>query len=90
MPGRRRADKSEASGYRRAGMILFLITGRTPAFLVVLLGLLVYLSWIDLRHEPAEDKVKLWWLLLVVLLNVPAYLALRVWLVRVRRRREAA
>ena len=81
--------KSAAPGYRRAGMILFLITGRAPAFLVVLLGLLVYVSWIDLRHEPAEDKVKLWWLLLVVLLNVPAYLALRVWLVRVRRRREA-
>jgi hypothetical protein len=70
-------------------MILFVITGEAPAFLVVLLGLLVYLSWIDLRGEPVANQVKLWWYLLVLLGNVPAYLALRVWLAVIRRRREA-
>jgi hypothetical protein len=71
-------------------MILFVLTGRAPAFLVLLLALLVYLSWLDLRDEPVDGKVKLWWYLLVVLLNIPAYLALRIWLAVVRRRRREA
>jgi hypothetical protein len=71
-------------------MILFVLTGRAPALLILLLALLVYLSWLDLRTEPVDGKVKLWWYLLVALLNVPAYLALRIWLAVIRRRRREA
>jgi hypothetical protein len=71
-------------------MVLFVLTGRAPAFLILLLALLVYLSWLDLRAEPVDGKVKVWWYLLVVLLNVPAYLALRIWLAVIRRRRREA
>ena len=70
-------------------MILFLLTGNAPFFLIVLLVALVYLTWIELRHEPVDLNVKLWWLSLVLLVNVPGYLVMRVWLAARRRRRTA-
>jgi hypothetical protein len=70
----------------RPAVILFVLTGQVPAFLALLLLALVYLSWIELRTEPMSDLVKVWWCLLVALLNVPAYLALRLWLAARRRR----
>ena len=67
-------------------MILFVLTGSAPPWLIVLLGFLVYLSWIDLRSEPLAPRAKLWWYLLVFLTNVVGYIALRVWLLTRRRR----
>jgi hypothetical protein len=71
-------------------MILFLITGRMHVFMLALLLLLVYLAWIELRNEPESLQVKLWWLSVVLLGNVLGYLALRVWLVGRRRKRQPA
>lgn len=71
-------------------MILFLITGRMHVFMLALLLLLVYLAWMELRNEPESLQVKLWWLSVVLLGNVLGYLALRVWLVGRRRKRQPA
>ena len=70
-------------------MLVFVILGYTPVILLVCLVGLLYLSWVELRHEELEPLVKLWWYLLVLLTHVLGYVALRIWLV-VRRRRDAA
>jgi hypothetical protein len=78
-----------SSGYGRVSMILFLLTGNAPFFLLILLAALVYLTWIELRDEPVELNVKLWWLSLVLLTNVPGYVVLRIWLYARRRAQRA-
>jgi len=67
-------------------MILFLLTGNAPFFLLILLAALVYLTWIELRNEPIDLNVKLWWLSVVLLVNLPGYVAMRIWLFARRRR----
>ena len=69
-------------------MLLFVLLGHTPVVLLVCLLGLLYLTWLELRAEPLEPLVQLWWYLLVLLFNVIGYAALRIWLV-VRRRRAA-
>lgn len=69
-------------------MLLFVIIGHAPWILVVSLVGLLYITWLDLREEPVEPIVKLWWGSLVLLTNVVGYAALRIWLA-VRRRRGA-
>lgn len=68
-------------------MLLFLLTGRVPLFLVVLLGALLYLTWIEVKDEDMTNAWKLWWVALVLLTNVLGYLVLRI--VMLRRRRAA-
>ena len=70
-------------------MLLFVLIGQMPWILLLSLAGLLYLTWLDLREEPVEPMVKLWWGSLVLLTNIVGYAALRVWLVR-RRRRDAA
>jgi hypothetical protein len=71
-------------------VIVFLLAGRVPTILALALVGLVYLSWIELRPEHDLAPVqRAWWLLLVVLANVPGYLALRIWLIARRRRPRA-
>lgn len=69
-------------------MLLFVLLGHTPLILLLCLVGLLYLTWLELRNEPLEPLVQLWWYLLVLLFNVLGYVALRIWLV-VRRRRAA-
>ena len=69
-------------------MLLFLILGHVPLVLLACLLGLLYLTWVDLRVEPPDPQLKLWWYLLVALTNVAGYAALRIWLA-VRRRRAA-
>ena len=69
-------------------MLLFVILGHVPIVLLVCLVGLLYLTWVELRGEPLEPLVQLWWYLLVLLFNVVGYVALRIWLA-VRRRRAA-
>ena len=69
-------------------MIVFVILGHTPLVLLVALLGLLYLTWLELRTEPLEPLVQLWWYLAVFLFNVIGYAALRIWLV-IRRRRAA-
>ena len=71
-------------------MLLFLLTGRVPLFLVVLLGAVLYLTWIEVKDEDMTNAWKLWWLALVLLTNVLGYLVLRVVLLRRRRSAGAA
>jgi hypothetical protein len=69
-------------------MLLFVLLGHTPVVLLVALIGLLYLTWLELRTEPLEPLVQLWWYLAVLLFNVVGYGAVRIWLV-VRRRRAA-
>jgi hypothetical protein len=70
-------------------VVLFVILGHTPLILLLCLLGLLYLTWVELRHEELEPLVKVWWGMLVFLTHVPGYLALRIW-VGVRRRRAGA
>ena len=70
-------------------MIVFLVLGYTPLLLLVCLLGLVYLTWVELRHEDLQSQIKLWWGLLVLLTHLPGYVALRIWLA-VRRRGRAS
>ena len=70
-------------------MLLFVLIGHMPWILLLSLVALLYLTWLDLREEPVEPMVKLFWGSLVLLTNVLGYAALRVWLA-LRRRRGAA
>jgi hypothetical protein len=67
-------------------MLLFVLLGHVPVVLLVALLGLLYLTWLELRTEPLEPLVQLWWYLLVFLFNVIGYAAQRIWLV-IRRRR---
>lgn len=67
-------------------MIVFVILHRVPTILLLALAGLIYLTWIEVRGEPFDRMVKLWWCLLVALFNLPAYLVMRGALA-VRRRR---
>jgi hypothetical protein len=69
-------------------MLVFVLLGHVPLVLLLCLLGLLYLTWLELRGEPLEPLVQLWWYLLVLLFNVLGYVALRIWLV-VRRRRGA-
>jgi len=66
-------------------VIVFLALGQVPLVLLICLLGLVYLTWVELRHEDLQPQVKLWWGLLVLLTHLPGYVALRIWLA-VRRR----
>lgn len=71
-------------------MLPFFLLNQVPDVLWLALAGLVYLCWIEVKDEPELTfQLKLWWCLLVLLTNVPGYLALRVWL-GVRRRRRAS
>ena len=71
-------------------MLPFFLLNPVPDVLWLALAGLVYLGWIEVRREPElAAQLKLWWCLLVLLTNIPGYLALRVWLA-VRRRRRAS
>ena len=72
----------------RSKMLIFVILGHTPIVLLLCLAGLLYLTWIELRNEPLEPLVQLWWYLLVFLTNLIGYAALRIW-VLVKRRRDA-
>ena len=69
-------------------MLLFVLLGHTPLILLVCLVGLLYLTWVELRHEDLEPLVKVWWGLLVLLTHVLGYIVLRVW-IAIRRRRGA-
>jgi hypothetical protein len=72
-------------------MIVFVLLGHVPLVLAFAQLAMVYLAWIELRHEPdLTFEAKLWWCLLVFLFNVLGFAALRLWVVARRRRRAQA
>jgi hypothetical protein len=75
---------------RQVEMLPFFLFDQVPDILWLSLAGLVYLAWIEIRAEPELTwQVKLWWCLLVLLTNIPGYVALRIW-VALRRRRRAS
>jgi hypothetical protein len=71
-------------------MLPFFLLDSVPDILWLSLLGLVYLAWIEVRREPdLLPQAKLWWCLLVLLVNIPGYVALRIW-VAIRRRRRAS
>ena len=70
-------------------MLPFFLIDSVPDILWLSLVGLVYLAWVEVRHEPdLLPQAKLWWCLLVFFVNVLGYVALRIW-VAIRRRRRA-
>jgi hypothetical protein len=78
-------------GVWSAAVILFVLIQKAPLFLVALLAIMVYLAVIEVRNEPGMSfQVKFWWVMLVFLTNFPGLIALRVYLLIIRRRRAAS
>jgi hypothetical protein len=74
-----------------APMVVFVITQQLPAILVVALGIVVYLTVLELVDE--DDLPLLWkafWVLFVFLGHVLGYGIFRAWLALHRRGRDAA
>ena len=69
-------------------MFFFVLFQSVPAILLLTLAGALYLTWYDLKDEPADFQVKAWWFLLVLLTHVPGYLAFRVWIAVRRHRRK--
>ena len=70
-------------------MIVFLILGHVPWVLLLAQLGMVYLAWIEVREEPETSfEIKLWWVLLVLLLNVVGFAIMWAWLTARRRRRR--
>lgn len=69
-------------------MIVFVLLGHVPAILLVALLGMVYLTVLDLRNEDLDRRVKLWWVLLVLIFNVVGFAAEKAWLLRRRRRQR--
>jgi hypothetical protein len=60
-------------------MLPFFLLDSVPDILWLSLLGLVYLAWIEVRREPdLLPQAKLWWCLLVLFVNIPGYVALRI------------
>jgi hypothetical protein len=71
-------------------MVIFAITQQLPPILVIALGILVYLTFLELWNE--DDLPLLWkafWVLFVFLGHVFGYAIFRAWLALHRRGRGA-
>ena len=72
-------------------MILFLITGQAPPILVVTLLVMCYLAGYELWKERDLPLLwKVWWVLLVFMLNVLGFGIFWIWLATRRRRHRHA
>jgi uncharacterized BrkB/YihY/UPF0761 family membrane protein len=74
-----------------ARMILFLITGQAPPVLIVTLVVMCYLAGYELWKEKELPLLwKVWWVLLVFILNVLGFGIFWIWLATRRRRHRHA
>ncbi|MDP9188749.1 MAG: hypothetical protein M3O25_05815 [Actinomycetota bacterium] len=72
-------------------MILFILTGAAPPFLVVTLLIMCYLAGYELRKETDLQFLwKAWWVLFVFLLNVVGLGIFWAWLLFYRHRTRHA
>lgn len=72
-------------------MILFLITGQAPPILIVTLVVMCYLAGYELWKEKELPLLwKVWWILLVFILNVLGFGIFWIWLATRRRRHRHA
>ena len=70
-----------------AAVILFALLGQVPTILLLVLGVCLYLVWVDIKDEGVDFQIKVWWFLFVLILHVPGYLIFRVWIAMRRHRR---
>ena len=71
-------------------MILFLLTGSVPPFLLVCLLIMCYLAGYELwKEQELQFLWKAWWVLFVFLLNILGFAIFWIWLL-IRRTRERA
>ena len=74
-----------------AAMILFLITGAAPPFLVITLLVMAYLTGYELwKEQDLPFLWKAWWVLFVLLLNVIGFGIFWAWLLYRRRQARQA
>ena len=72
-------------------MILFVLTGEAPPFLILTLLVMVYLTGYELyKEEDLFFLQKAWWVLLVLIFNVVGFGIFWIWLANRRRRRRTA
>jgi hypothetical protein len=72
-------------------MILFALTGQIPPILLLTLIVMCYLTAMELRKETdLQLIVKVWWVLLVFILNILGFGIFWIWLATRRRRQRAA
>jgi len=68
-------------------LLAFVLLGHVPPVLALALAGMVYLTWLEVRSEPLSPLAKLWWCLLVFLLNIAGYVLMRVAFIVWRQRR---
>jgi hypothetical protein len=74
-----------------AGMILFVLTGQIPPILLLTLVVMCYLTGWELYKEADLPLLwKVWWVLLVFILNVLGFAIFWIWLATRRRRHRPA
>jgi hypothetical protein len=74
-----------------AGMILFVLTGQIPPILLLTLVVMCYLTGWELYKESDLPLLwKVWWVLLVFILNVLGFAIFWIWLATRRRRHRPA
>lgn len=66
-------------------MLVFLFLPSLPIWLAITLPLLVFMSWLELRDLQLRPIMVFWWLLVVLIIYVPGWVALKVYAVRRRR-----
>ena len=54
--------------------------GAVPPLIWLTLLIAIYLTVLELRHQPMQFRVKAWWVSLVFVTHFFGYLALRAWL----------
>ena len=69
-------------------MLFFVLFQSVPAILLLVLAVTLYLVWVDVKDEPIDFQIKLWWFLFVLIAHVPGYLVFRIWIAARRRRRR--
>lgn len=67
-------------------MLWFYLYPNLTWFWLLLIGALVYLSWMDIRKTDLRPIVQFWWLLLVLILWVPGWVAMKAFLLYRARR----
>jgi hypothetical protein len=74
-----------------AGMIIFVLTGQIPPILLLTLVVMCYLTGAELYKETDLPLLwKVWWVLLVFILNVLGFAIFWIWLATRRRRHRHA
>lgn len=70
--------------------LMILFQAHESFVLWVLLGIAVWLTFIEARELELDRRLTTWWVLLVLITHVFGYLAMRVWAFFRRRSAQAA